>query len=376
MTPPGGIYVHLPYCASRCGYCAFVVTTDGSSRDRYLEALQRETALLVREAEGSTFDSIYLGGGTPSLLPAEAVRRLLEELRRAFRIGPDAEVTLEANPEDVTPEAVRAWKSAGVNRVSVGVQSFEDAELAGVGRRHDAARAASALDILAGAGLAVSGDLILGLPEQTPESFGRSVRRLIDSGASHASIYLLEVEKSKTMEEDRRVRPERYPSDDVQADMWLAMGDAMAAAGFVHYEISNWARPGREARHNLKYWTRTANLGLGVSAHELWADRRRANVSTLEGYVERLSRGERPLALDRPIDLAEAAREEVFLGLRLARGVEEDAVRRQIDAAGDARLPEDYEVWQESGILEKDQSRVRFTERGFLVSNEVLSRFV
>ena len=113
MSPPGGIYVHLPYCASRCGYCAFVVTTDGSSRDRYLEALRRETALLVREAEGSTFDSIYLGGGTPSLLPTEAVRRLLEELRRAFRIDPDAEITLEANPEDVTEEAVRAWTMAG-----------------------------------------------------------------------------------------------------------------------------------------------------------------------------------------------------------------------------------------------------------------------
>jgi putative oxygen-independent coproporphyrinogen III oxidase len=376
VSSPGGIYVHLPYCASRCGYCAFVVTTDGSSRDRYLEALQRETALLAREVEGSTFDSIYLGGGTPSLLPTEAVRRLLEQLRRAFRIDPDAEVTLEANPEDVTTEAAGAWKIAGVNRVSVGVQSFEDVELASVGRRHDAARAASALEILAAARLAVSGDLILGLPEQTPESFGRSVRRLIDSGASHASIYLLEVEKSKTMEEDRRLRPERYPSDDVQADMWLAMGEAMAAAGFVHYEISNWARPGREARHNLKYWTRTPNIGLGVSAHELWAGRRRANVSTLEGYVERLARGERPQALDRPIDPEEAAREEVFLGLRLARGVEEDAVRRQIDAAGDARLPEDYEVWRESGILEKDQSRVRFTERGFLVSNEVLSRFV
>ena len=376
MSPPGGIYVHLPYCASRCGYCAFVVTTDGSSRDRYLEALEREAALLAGEAEGATFDSIYLGGGTPSLLPTEAVRRLLDGLRGTFRIEPDAEVTLEANPEDVTPASARAWIEAGVNRVSVGVQSFDEAELTAVGRRHDAARAASALAILDAERLPVSGDLILGLPEQTPASFGRSVRRLIDSGASHASIYLLEVEKSKTMEEDRRARPGRYASDDAQADMWLSMGEEMAAAGFVHYEISNWARPGREARHNLKYWTRTANLGLGVSAHELWAGRRRANVSTLEGYVERLSRGERPLALDRPVDIAEAAREEVFLGLRLARGVEEVALRRQIDASGDARLPDDYEAWGELGILEKDESRVRFTERGFLVSNEVLSRFV
>jgi oxygen-independent coproporphyrinogen-3 oxidase len=371
-----GVYVHLPYCASRCGYCAFVVTTDGSSRDRYLEALETEAAILAPEAEGAAFDSLYLGGGTPSLLPPGSVHRLVETLGRTFPMEPEAEVTLEANPEDVTPEAARAWAAAGVNRVSVGVQSFENAELAAVGRRHDASRAASALGALAAAGLATSGDLILGLPEQTPASFRRSVGRLIESGASHASVYLLEVEKSKTLEDDRRSRPKRYPSDDAQADMWLEMGEALAAAGLAHYEISNWARPGREARHNRKYWTRTPTLGLGVSAHELWAGRRRANVSTLETYVERVAAGARPLALDRPVGDAEAAREEVFLGLRLTQGVAEDALVRQIGAAADPRLPGDYEAWLESGVLERDAGRVRFTERGFLVSNEVLSRFV
>jgi oxygen-independent coproporphyrinogen-3 oxidase len=375
MTP-GGIYVHLPYCASRCGYCAFVVTTDGSSRDRYLQALGREAALLAPETRDATFDSVYLGGGTPSLLPPGSVRRLLAMLGGAFRIDPGAEVTLEANPEDVTPEAADAWAAAGVNRVSVGVQSFDDLELAAVGRRHDAARAAAALDILVKSGFAVSGDLILGLPEQSAGTFGGSLARLVASGVSHVSVYLLEVEKSKTMEEDRRLRPGRYPTDDAQADMWLGMGEALASAGLAHYEISNWAVPGREARHNMKYWTRTPTLGLGVSAHEYWAGRRRANVSVLEGYVNRLDGGERPLALDRLVDPAEAAREDVFLGLRLARGVREDAVRRQIAAASDPRLPGDYAAWLDAGILVKHESRVRFSERGFLVSNEVLSRFV
>jgi oxygen-independent coproporphyrinogen III oxidase len=376
MRTPAGVYLHLPYCASRCGYCAFVVTTDGASRDRYLDALEREIAILAPEAEGKLFDTVYLGGGTPSLLPPPAVRRLLSAVDRAFRIAPGAEITLEANPEDVTPEAARAWAEAGVNRVSVGVQSFEDAELAAVGRRHDASRAAAALGTVTGAGFAVSGDLILGLPGQTAESFRRSVGRLIDSGASHASVYLLEVEKSRAMEEDRRLHPERYPADDEQADMWLRMGDAFAQAGLAHYEISNWAVPGREARHNLKYWTRTPTLGLGVSAHEYWAGRRRANVSTLEAYVGRLAGAERPLALDRPIDADEAAREEVFLGLRLAGGVEESTIRRQVEASSDGRLADDYSAWLETGMLQKEESRVRFTERGFLVSNEVLSRFV
>jgi oxygen-independent coproporphyrinogen-3 oxidase len=376
VSPHAGLYAHLPYCASRCGYCAFVVTTDGSSRDRYLHALEREIGILAPEAEEELFDSVYLGGGTPSLLPPPAVHRLLSAVESAFRVAPDAEVTLEANPEDVTADAAQAWADAGVTRVSVGVQSFEDAELVGVGRRHDARRAAEALDTLRQAGFAVSGDLILGLPGQTTGSFRRSVARLVDSGVTHASVYLLEVEKSKVMEEDRRLRPERYPSDDEQADMWLEMGEAFAASGLAHYEISNWAAPGREARHNLKYWTRIPTLGLGVSAHEYWSGRRRANVSTLEAYVSRLGEGKRPLALDRTIDPSEAAREEVFLGLRLARGVEEAAIRRQVEGSADARLPGDYAAWLDTGILRKDESRVRFTERGILVSNEVLSRFV
>ena len=230
MTP-GGIYVHLPYCASRCGYCAFVITTDGSSRGVYMEALEREASLLAPEAGGTHFDAVYLGGGTPSLLPPENVARLLEVLRARFAIAEGAEVTLEANPEDVTGEIVRAWIGAGVNRVSVGVQSLEDAELTAVGRRHDAGRARAALATVTGAGLSVSGDLILGLPEQTRESFRRSLAGLIEAGVGHVSIYLLESEKTKTMEEDRRVHPERYLTDDEQADAWLEMGETLAAQG-------------------------------------------------------------------------------------------------------------------------------------------------
>ncbi len=375
MTP-AGLYVHLPYCASRCGYCAFVVTTDASSRDRYLRALEREAALVEKEAGVVSFDSIYLGGGTPSLLPPADVARLLSSLRSRFAIGAGAEVTLEANPEDVTETAARAWTDAGVNRVSVGVQSLADAELSAVGRRHDAARARSALATLAQTGVSVSGDLILGLPEQTRESFRSSLSGLGQTGVEHVSIYLLETEKTKTIEEDRRLRPNRYLSDDAQAELWLEMGESLAARGLVHYEISNWARPGREARHNVKYWQRTPTLGLGVSSHELWGGRRRANVSNLEQYLARLDAGQRPLALDEPIGAAAAAREEIFLGLRLAAGVASEQIEAFVVGSEDVRLWNDYEGWLAEGILERAQDHVRFTERGFLVSNEVLSRFV
>jgi oxygen-independent coproporphyrinogen-3 oxidase len=372
---PAGLYVHLPYCASRCAYCSFVVTTDASSRDAYFGALEREARLLAGEAGAAAgFDSIYLGGGTPSLAPPAAIARLLQALRGLFDVRPGAEITLEANPEDVAPALLDAWSAAGVNRLSVGVQSLRDAELAAVGRRHDAARARAALAAASSCGLSVSADLILGLPEQTAETFAESAGEIASSGAGHVSVYLLEADKSRTLEEDRARRPERYLGDDAQADAWLALAEVLARNGFEHYEISNWARPGRRARHNVKYWTRCDTLGLGVSAHELWRGRRRANVSRIEDYLAGVREGRRPLALDRPVGDEDAARERVFLGLRLSDGIPASWLEPFL--AADETLRGDYEGWLEAGVLVRCADRVRFTERGYLVSNEVLSRFV
>lgn len=371
-----GIYVHLPYCASRCGYCAFVVSTDASSQEAYLEALSREMDLVSREARGVDFDSVYLGGGTPSLVPVDEIRRLLDGTRSRFEIDPGSEVTLEANPEDVTPERRDAWAAAGVTRVSVGVQAFADRELSAVGRRHDAARARQALETLSGGGLSLSADLILGLPDQTAASFRDNVTALCEAQIPHVSVYLLEVEKSKALEEDRRARPQRYLSDDEQADVWLEMGETLAGRGLAHYEISNWALPGRQARHNMKYWERAPTLGLGVSAHEFWRGRRRANVSVIADYIGRLARGQRPVALDRAVGSGEEAAERIVLGLRLARGVAREAIEGFVSQRGDPRLEDDYAAWRERGLVRETAGRVALTERGFLVSNEILCRFV
>jgi oxygen-independent coproporphyrinogen-3 oxidase len=376
VSDAAGLYVHLPYCRSRCGYCAFVVSTDDSSRDDYLTALLREAALLELEASGARFDSLYLGGGTPSLVPPEELSRLVGQLRRRFSFVADSEVTLEANPEDVTSARRDAWTAAGVNRITVGVQSFDDGELAAVGRRHDATGARRALEVLAEGGLSLSADLILGLPGQTRVSFRASVEELAAAGVQHVSIYLLETEKSRALEEDRRARPERYLTDEEQADAWLEGGETLAARGFSHYEVSNWARPGREARHNVKYWTRCPTLGLGVSAHEFWSDRRRANVSGLAQYVSRLGQGNRPLAVDEPVGADEAQRERIVLGLRLAAGVPASEVENRIAMGADPLLSVDYGAWLDEGILVREEGRLRFTERGFLLSNEVLCRFV
>jgi oxygen-independent coproporphyrinogen-3 oxidase len=373
---PGGIYVHLPYCVSRCEYCAFIVTTDESSRARYLDALIRECELVAPEAARARFDSIYFGGGTPSRVPAAEISRLLAFLRRAFEVDASAEVTLEANPDDVTRDLARAWRAGGVTRVSAGVQSFEDRELSAVGRRHDAATARRALEVLSDEDFSVSGDLILGLPEQTPETFERSVDQLLDSRVSHISIYLLETEKSKAMEQDRRIHPERYLSDDTQAELWLSVADRLQRAGYVHYEVSNWAIAGRQARHNCKYWQRVPTLGFGVSAHELWGGRRRANVSALPTYFGEIEAGRRPTALDQPIDEEEAAREGIVLGLRLAEGVAWSDIEAWLDSHPDSALEEDLESWQTEGLAARENGRLHLTERGFLVSNEILCRFV
>jgi oxygen-independent coproporphyrinogen-3 oxidase len=371
-----GIYVHLPYCRSRCEYCSFVVSTDERSRASYLACLDRETALVAPEADGAPFDSIYLGGGTPSLIPAPDLVLVIARLKDRFEIAAGSEITMEANPDDVTPDRVGAWAAAGVNRISLGVQSFSDRELAAVGRRHDARGARAALETITAAGLSVSGDLILGLPEQTAASFLDSADELAASGAGHVSVYLLETEKSRAIEEDRRARPERYLSDDEQADLWLELGRRLESEGFAHYEISNWCRPGLEARHNLKYWRRTPTLGLGVSAHELWAGRRRANVSSLPGYIESLESGRRPTALDRRLPPEEEARERVMLGLRLAAGIDAGLIEALVAEGRDRELAADYRAWREEGLLEERSGRVAFTERGFLLSNEILCRFV
>ena len=373
---PAGIYVHLPFCRSRCGYCAFVVTTDVSSRTEYFSALAREIEILRSEASGERFDTIYLGGGTPSFVPSEEIARLLESLGRSFGIDPSAEVTIEVNPDDLVPGSGESWAALAVTRISLGVQSLNDSELAAVGRRHDASGARRALEHFARAGFSLSADLILGLPGQTAESFAATVDEVCTFGVTHLSVYLLETEKSKTIEEDRRLHPERYLSDDEQADAWLALGERLGKAGLGHYEVSNWAVPGREARHNLKYWRRVPTLGLGVSAHELWRGRRRANVSALPSYLASLGGGRRPVVLDKPVDEDEAAREEIVLGLRLSEGVSWSAIQSWLASHSDPALEEDLDAWQEEGLAVRHDGRLRLTERGFLVSNEILCRFV
>jgi putative oxygen-independent coproporphyrinogen III oxidase len=376
MSGEGGIYLHIPYCATRCSYCSFVALTDDGTQRSYLEALSREIRLVGSQAQSGRFDTVYFGGGTPSLLPAGEIPNLLERLRNAFAVGADAEVTVEANPDDVDAERLAAWRAAGVTRISLGVQSLNDAALAEVGRRHDAAGARRARGLTLEAGFEVSCDLMLGLPLQTEATFLEDVAETAQSGVDHLSLYLLEWDKAPAIAADHRDRADKYLSEDRQAEVWEKTCVLLSESGFIHYEISNWCRPGRPARHNTKYWTRTPTLGLGVSSHELWSGRRRANTGMTAAYIERLSRSERPTVTDHRIGEEEELREAIVLGLRLAKGVPAAWIDDWVAKQTDGELALDLARYEEAGWLVRAEDRIAFTEKGFLVSNEILCRFI
>ena len=375
MTP-AGLYVHVPYCVRRCSYCTFVLTTDFSSRDRYLEALRREAELVAPEARAAVFDSLYLGGGTPSTVPPDLLAALLADLRAAFEFEDGSEITIEANPDDVTDAAAAAWREAGATRVSLGVQSFRDEELRAIDRIHTGEDAARAIDRLASAGLAMSADLMIGIPGQERGGLLADVSRLAAGPAGHVSIYILELDKAKRIAEDRRLHPGRYLTDDAQADAYLDAGRLLCDAGFRHDEVSNWSRPGSAARHNAKYWRRVPTLGLGVGAHELWDERRRANTASLGAYLDAIAHGRRPTVADRAIDDVEREREEILLAARTREGIPAERIESWLAERGDAALREDWPRWIDAGLIERRGERYALTERGFLVSNEILFRFV
>lgn len=370
-----GLYVHVPFCVRRCSYCTFVLTTDFAPRDRYLSALRTEAALAAGSASGARFDTLYLGGGTPSTLPAAALAALLRDLGSVFAFDSGAEVTVEANPDDVTPEAAAVWRAAGATRVSLGVQSFRDAELAAIDRIHSGADAARALTTLLAGGLDVSVDLMIGIPGQKREGLLDDVDRIAGSGAGHVSIYILELDTAKRMADDRQRNPGRYLSDDAQAEAYLEAGRRLAAAGFRHDEVSSWSRPEKAARHNAKYWRRIPTIGLGVGAHEFWEERRRANTASLPAYLAAVEAGRRPALEDRSIDAIERAREEIILGARTREGVAAASVDAWLAARADATLRDDWQAWQEAGLIERKGNCYALTERGFLLSSEILCRF-
>jgi oxygen-independent coproporphyrinogen-3 oxidase len=370
-----GLYLHVPFCASICHYCNFNRGVfDAALKARYVAALERE----IRAAgDGRAADTIYFGGGTPSLLEPAEIGRLVAACRGAFAVAADAEVTLEANPETVTAGRLAAFREAGVSRLSFGVQSFDDAELKALGRAHDAARARAAVAEARAAGFDnLSLDLMMWLPGQRLEGWQASVEALVALGPEHASLYLLELYPNAPLREEMaRAGTSQAPDEDA-ADMYLWALDRLDLAGYEHYEISNVAKPGRRSRHNLKYWTGGSWLGFGCGAHSTADGARWHNIAATPDYVAVVEEGGSPAVGRRALDRAERLEERLFTGLRLADGVDlagvDDEFGTDVWAAyGDALAP-----YLEAGAVVRNFGRLALTRSGMLVANEVLSVFV
>ncbi len=359
---PLGLYIHIPFCRAKCAYCDFYsLAGDEARMDAYVSVLSDALRGAAAEAASYTVDTVYFGGGTPSLLGAGRLSALLDAAAGCFSLAPDAEITLEANPESARDaEALRALRRSGFNRVSLGMQSAVDAELRAIGRIHSARDTAAAVDAARRAGFDnLSLDLIYGLPLQTRGSWRESLDAAVSLAPEHLSCYGLKLEPGTPLHARRG--SVSLPDGDAQADWYLDAADVLAARGYIQYEISNFSRPGRASRHNLKYWTLGEYLGFGPGAHSDFGGRRFAVARDLDAFLARRA----AYSEDAVPSPEERAAERVMLGLRLTRGL----------PAAELRQAENVlRACASHGLAEQSGESWRLTPRGFLVSNEIILR--
>jgi len=372
-----GLYLHIPFCSSRCSYCDFATGLYKEDlAERYVLALVAE--IRASRYAGETVDTIYFGGGTPSLLTPAQLDLILRTVHDCFAIDPKSEVTLEINPGSVNDEKLREFRDLGVNRASFGAQTFDDAELAKLGRSHTSADTLNTFASLRRAGFEnVSFDLIAGLPGQTLAGWQRNIEQALKLGPEHLSFYLLEVHSGTPLAEhiQRGIQPE--PDDDLAGVMYQWMLEAAAAAGYEHYEISNLSRPSFHSRHNVKYWTAEPYYGFGCSAHSYdGATRRWSNHRDVLKYVPAVENGESPVVEEQQLSQTDVRAEALFLGMRLMQGVDLQRYRESFGVDLRDKHREDLDRFCKAGLLELDGDLIRLTRTGALLSNEVFAAFV
>lgn len=354
-----GLYIHVPFCRRKCPYCNFYsIAAEPELLERYTQAVCRN---LRHYACAEPVDTVYFGGGTPSLLSPAQIAQILETAADCFTLSPDTEVTMEANPAAAAPEQLRRFRESGVNRLSFGVQSLSDSQLKRLGRLHTAQEAVETVCAAAAAGFDnLSCDLMLALPGQTPEELEQTIREMTQLPIVHISAYLLKIEPGTPFA--RQQIAAQCPDEDAAADLYLQAVEQLNAAGFAQYEISNFAKPGFESRHNCKYWHCEPYLGIGPSAHSCWNGKRFFVPSSAASFLEQ------PVQTVETEDGAPCTLEErLMLGLRLTEGV---------PAAWLAEKKAAVERYCKLGFLRRTGDRVAFTPKGFLVSNTILAELV
>ena len=380
MTP-AGIYIHIPFCRSRCSYCDFATGIYDSTRaDRYTLALRKEILTWNEIDVPEEIDTIYFGGGTPSLLSTPQVCTILDAIHSRFTLKPDLqiEVTMEMNPGTVTAESLRELRHAGINRASFGAQTFDDRELARLGRSHNAQQTRATFLHLREAGFNnISLDLIAGLPGQALERWKRNVDEALAMKPEHLSFYLLEVHEGTPLADHIKRGLQPKPDDEIAAQMYVSMLERAAAAGYEHYEISNLCLPGFESQHNNKYWTGAPYYGFGCSAHSYNGRFRRwSNERDVSRYIELIEANRTPIVERVELNENEIRSEALFLGLRMMRGVNLDDYQSRFGSDIHDSHESDLKRFREAGLIEYEGNVMRLTQAGALLSNEVFSAFV
>lgn len=370
------LYIHVPFCRHKCHYCSFVSYEHGEADiSPYLRALGKE---LAQHAGNERISSIYFGGGTPSLLSAKQIDALLAVIRSLFSVNETAEITIEANPGTVDRAYLTDIRKLGINRLSLGIQSLDDGELGLLGRIHTAAEAIDAVRSARNSGFEnLSLDLIYGLPGQTLMSWQETLDKALEMEPEHCSLYALTLEAGSPMrrEIEAKLIPDIDP--DTCADQYELAEDLLAAHGYRHYEISNWAKEGRECRHNMVYWQNLPYLGVGVAAHSCLGGHRLANTSSLYTYLAAFAGSALPVVeMDEEISPELQCAETIILGLRLCQGISLDSIHQRFGIDLLSHYRQQVEEMVDYGLLERADGHIRLTPRGRLLSNEVFWRFL
>ncbi len=378
MQSNAGIYLHIPFCASRCHYCNFA--TGGYESElakRYVAALLREIERAETTEAMREVDTIYFGGGTPTTLSIEQLGSILNRCRQKFVVAENAEITTEANPGTISHEYFQGLRSIGFNRISFGVQSFDDSELKMIDRAHNADEAREAVKSARQAGFAnISIDLIAGLPEQKMETWQRNLREAFALNTEHLSVYLLELYKDAPLLHRIERGELRAIDEDLTVAMYYALVDEAEKQSYNHYELSNWAKPGFESRHNLKYWTGAPYWAFGVSAAGYDGQSRWSNTRNIHEYLQRIEKGESPIAEREKLDEDDRQSEAIFLKLRLQDGVDLREHQAQFGVDVKARYQAELARLGEAGLIDLSGERLTISRAGKVLANEVFQAFV
>ena len=366
-----GIYIHVPFCKQACNYCNFHFSTSLALQNDFTTALLKEIELRSQYLNGEPVETIYFGGGTPSLLPFSSIQEILHDVLRHFSIAPDAEITLECNPDDMLPDRLAAWKGSGVNRLSIGVQSFFTDDLLWMNRGHDAQQALRAVESAKAAGFDnFSLDLIYGLPELTDEQWEKNILTAVSLGVPHLSCYALTVEPKTILFKMIQAKKTADVQPEKQAGQFLMGIQILEDAGYEHYEISSFAKPGRRSRHNSAYWQSKKYLGLGPSAHSFNGVSRQWNIANNAVYIKSILSGQLPFELEK-LTPKDVLNEYIMTSLRTMEGLDLAFVSENFGPHKGTILENNADVYIYSKQMERRNEKLVLTRNGKLFADGI-----